>query len=171
MNKGREAMVYLTYIIDHYNDLPSTIVFLHHHRDGWPGGWHTDAPNYDNVVAVQTLNIDFVQRNGYANMRCLWVPGCPDEIQPNRDPPKADFDTDQDMADNWRSLFGDLELPTQIGSTCCAQFAVSKEQVIKRPLEDYIKYRKWIFDTPLPDERSGRIWEYLWHIIFGQESI
>jgi hypothetical protein len=44
MNKGKEAMSYLTYIIDHYDRLPSTIAFVHSHKDGWPQAWHTGTP-------------------------------------------------------------------------------------------------------------------------------
>ena len=86
INKGREAMAYLTYIISHYSALPETIVFLHSHKDGYPKAWHTDAEAYDNVASLKALNVGFVQRNGYANLRCIFVPGCPDDIQPFREP-------------------------------------------------------------------------------------
>lgn len=49
INKGCEAMVYLTYIVENYGDLPDTIVFLHSIRKGWPEAWHNDAVDYDNV--------------------------------------------------------------------------------------------------------------------------
>jgi hypothetical protein len=45
-NKGNEAMGYLQFIIDYYDKLPSSIVFLHGHR--WP--------------AESTLFIGIVQR-------------------------------------------------------------------------------------------------------------
>ena len=87
-NKGRESLAYLQYIVDHYDDLPSTIVFLHSHKDGWPGAWHTDTMAYSNVDSIRALQTDFVQRNGYVNLRCQQTPGCPDEIRPFRDPPQ-----------------------------------------------------------------------------------
>src|SRR3954454_1028700 len=31
-HKGHEAMVYLTYIMDHYGSLPDTITFIHSHK-------------------------------------------------------------------------------------------------------------------------------------------
>jgi len=34
ISNGREAMVYLTYIVEKYGDLPDTIVFLHSIRKG-----------------------------------------------------------------------------------------------------------------------------------------
>ena len=61
--------------------------------------------------------------------------------------------------------------PTQVAAACCAQFAVSAEQVRTRPKEDYVKIRKWLIETELNDASSGRVMEFLWHVIFGMESI
>jgi hypothetical protein len=76
LNKGHESMAYLTYLIDHYDALPSTVAFLHSHRAGFFLAWHVDAPLHDNVAAMRALQLDFVQRNGYVNLRCNWNPGC-----------------------------------------------------------------------------------------------
>ncbi|KAG9635931.1 hypothetical protein KCU64_g14818, partial [Aureobasidium melanogenum] len=70
-NKGREANVYLTYIVENYEKLPSTIAFVHAHE----GAWHIDADGYSNIKSLSSLNIDFVQSNGYANLRCIANPG------------------------------------------------------------------------------------------------
>ena len=58
-----------------------------------------------------------------------------------------------------------------VGVACCSQFAVSKEQVLKRPKSDYETYLKWLMDTEEDDGVSGRVFEYLWHIIFGKEAV
>jgi len=34
LNKGKEANVYLTYIIENYHSLPATIAFIHSHLKG-----------------------------------------------------------------------------------------------------------------------------------------
>ena len=57
MNKGNEAMAYLTYIIDHYEALPGIMLFVHAHRDGFKA-WHTTAPLYDSVLAIQSLRLE-----------------------------------------------------------------------------------------------------------------
>ncbi|KAF2797489.1 hypothetical protein K505DRAFT_415023 [Melanomma pulvis-pyrius CBS 109.77] len=171
VNKGREAVPYLTYLVDNYNFLPSTIIFLHAHRKGYPEAWHNDAPNYDNVVALQTLNIKYIQENGYANLRCIGDPGCPGEVQPFRDPPEEHRTIEAAMPDAWQDLFGNTDVPHTLATPCCGQFAVSKSQVLKRPRSDYQKYLDWLLHTSLKDETSGRVFEYLWHIIFGQEPI
>ena len=36
-SKGHEAMVYLSYIIDNYDHLPWSVIFIHGHLDG---AWH-----------------------------------------------------------------------------------------------------------------------------------
>jgi hypothetical protein len=171
MNKGREAMPYLTYLVEHYDKLPATIVFLHAHRAGFPMAWHNEGHDYDAVEMVRTLNIDFVQRNGYANLRCIDIPGCPDEVQPFRNPPEDHRTTEHAMPDAWRQLFNNTNVPAQIGVACCGQFAVSRNQVLKRPLSDYQRYLDWLVRTPLDDDTSGRVFEYLWHVIFGQEPV
>ncbi|THC88245.1 hypothetical protein EYZ11_012306 [Aspergillus tanneri] len=169
-NKGRESNVYLQYIIDYYNVLPQTIVFLHSHRDGYPAAWHNEFPDHSNVRAVRNLRIDFVQQNGYANLRCNPNPGCPAEIRPFRQP--ADHDRSAEIAfpDAWRTLFS-TEVPDVIGAGCCAQFAVSRDQIRQRPLQSYMNYHKWLMETTLPDDVSGRVMEYLWHIIFGRDPV
>lgn len=64
-----------------------------------------------------------------------------------------------------------LRIPDRVGAACCAQFAVSKDQVLKRPLSDYVKFRQWVIDTDRNDAKAGRVMEFLWHVIFGKESV
>ena len=171
VNKGREANAYLTYLVNSYDELPDIIAFIHSHRKGYPGGWHTDAMDYDNVISLQTLNINFVQRQGYTNLRCIAVPGCPDEVQPFRNPPEAYRKHEHAFPAAWKYMFVDKDIPSVVGTPCCSQFAVSKEQVLARPRSDYMRYLQWLSDTNLSDAISGRIFEYLWHIIFGQGPV
>jgi hypothetical protein len=170
-NKGMEANAYLAYIVQNYDSLPSTIAFIHPHKDGYPLAWHTDNYEHSNVVSLQTLNIDFIQRNGYANLRCIHDPGCPHEVMPFRDPPEEHRTIEAAMPDAWRDLFNNTNVPQILATPCCAQFAVSSEQVRKRPLEEYRKYYRWLMETELKDETSGRVFEYLWHILFGKEPV
>lgn len=164
-------MAYLTYIIAHYHDLPSIIVFLHPHRKAMPQSWHNDAEDHDNVKSVRSLRLDYVRKHGYANLRCAEIPGCPDEIQPFRGDPERIFEVP--FADAYVALFGGNHstVPHTIAAACCAQFAVSKAQVLARPRSDYLRYRQWLLDTDLHDELSGRVLEYVWHIIFGKDPV
>lgn len=159
-NKGREANVYLTYIIENYEKLPLTIAFVHPHEDGNPRAWHTDADGNSNVKSLSSLQTSFVQSNGYANLRCIANPGCPDGVRPFHDyHDEEDRRAEHAIADVWKEIFGNNDVPEVIGHTCCAQFAVSRDQVRKRPLEFYIGALKWLHETPLDDATSGRIFE------------
>ncbi|KIX98829.1 uncharacterized protein Z520_05290 [Fonsecaea multimorphosa CBS 102226] len=170
-NKGREAMAYLTFLIDHYDNLPSSMVFVHPHLESWPAAWHTDADGYNNLKSIQSLRLDYLQEQGYVNMRCLHNPGCPDEIQVLRN--EEDRTAEHAMREAWPYMFGGNKsnIPETIAQPCCSQFAVSKTQVLKRNKEEYKRYRQWLFDTKFDDATSGRVFEYLWHVIFGRDAV
>lgn len=170
-NKGREALPYLQYIVDHYDDLPTVIVFLHSHRDGFAAAWHTDTQENSNVDSVRALQRDFVQQSGFVNLRCQLNPGCPDEIRPFRSPPKPGDDGEKYYAAAWKELFGNNNVPDTIAAPCCSQFAVSRDQVLKRPLSDYKRMYNWVLNNDLPDTVTSHIMEYSWHIIFGKDPI
>lgn len=171
-------MAYLSYIIDNYSSLPSTIAFVHPHRDGFLAAWHTDTDRHDNVDALRALQIPFVQSNGYVNLRCNLNPGCKEAHRFNK----------HVTPDVWRDVFAGTStgalflnastgqtksdgIPTQIGAACCAQFAVSRARVLQRPLTDYKRFRQWILDTEKSDAKSGRVMEFLWHVIFGMDAV
>jgi hypothetical protein len=60
-------------------------------------------------------------------------------------------------------LFPNETLPEVIGTACCSQFAVSKEKVRERGVEHYERARRFLIETSLGSEISGRIFEYAWH--------
>ena len=160
-------MAYLSYIIDNYANLPSTLVFLHSHRAGFLSAWHTDTPLHDNVDALHSLQIPFVQQNGYVNLRCNWNPGC---LEAHRDNAHVTPEVWQDVFSG-TSTEEKGQAPALVGAACCAQFAVSKKQVLVRPLGDYVRFREWIIDTEKSDAKSGRVLEFLWHVIFGKDAV
>lgn len=177
-NKGRESLAYLQYIVEHYYDLPSTIVFVHSHKDGWPEAWHTDTFSYSNVDSIRALRLEHVQNNGYANLRCQGQPGCPDEIQPFRagarassDPANPGQNAEVFYAQAWEELFNNTNVPKVVAAPCCSQFAVSRDQVLKRPKTDYDRFYRWVLNTALSDDVVARIMEYTWHIIFGRDPV
>lgn len=112
------------------------------------------------------------------NLRCNWNPGCEEAHRFNK----------HVTSEVWHNIFAGtskyksslnssspntkkLEAPTQVGAACCAQFAVSRARVLERPLSDYEKFRQWIIDTERSDELSGRVMEFLWHVIFGMDPV
>lgn len=172
LNKGREAMVYLTYIIANYDALPPVSLFIHASRFAW----HNDNPDYDSLTSLLSLNIPYIIEKGYANLRCVWVLGCPAELRPIADvnpnwkdyrkshpPNKHEVTTKEVYKQAFEELLPGEEVPEVVGVSCCAQFAVSKEGIRRRKKEDYVRWRNWLIETPLVDEVSGRVLEYMWH--------
>ncbi|KAI9724824.1 MAG: hypothetical protein M1812_000100 [Candelaria pacifica] len=167
-NKGREAMVYLTYIIDHWQNLPSKILFHHGSRTSW----HQAV---DIVTLLRDLRLDAVEEIGYVSLRCTWRSGCPNEIRP------LDRDTESDdlsrqavedwMPQVWGELFPNVTVPATIASQCCAQFIVTRKAIQSRSLDDYKRWREWLMTTDLPDDFSGRMFEKVWAYIFGMAAV
>jgi hypothetical protein len=134
------------------------------------------------VKVLDALRLDYVRSQGYINLRCNWIPGCPDELQYKReqkitgnltlDVQNAKENVENKLPDVWRHFFGeDSEVPEVIAAACCAQFAVTREQVLQRPRSDYVRMHRWLMETEFSDQLSGTLMEYLWHIIFGQEPV
>lgn len=172
VNKGREAMAYLTFLIDHYDNLPNIIAFVHAHERGWPVNWHSsDHAGYSNVEALRNLRTEYVEANGYANLRCTHYPGCPDEVQPLRN--DTSREAEMAFADAWMYMFeGNAStVPETVATPCCAQFATTKAKVLERGRGDYVRYRQWLMETELDDATSGRVMEYMWHVMFGKEAV
>lgn len=176
MNKAREAMPYLTYIVHHYPEFPDVVAFIHPHRRGMPMAWHNDARGNDAVNMMRDLRIDTVLDRGYVNLRCNNEVGCPDEVQPFRDPPDpkkyAEHAFPYVYGHFFNSTFTQMRESIPVVATqCCAQFAVSKDQILKRPKHEYERYRKFLEETHYDDATVGRVMEYMWHIIFGRDAV
>jgi len=140
------------------------MVFIHGKRYEW----HSDDPMYDTAPTIRNLNLAYVDEVGYTSLRCAWKPGCPVFVHPDINAE----DTDTTMLSLYASIFSewfpDIPAPSDVGSPCCAQFALSKAQVLKRPISDYERYRQWLFTVDASSQRTGFVMEYMWHVIFGK---
>ncbi|KAF2763066.1 hypothetical protein EJ05DRAFT_481913 [Pseudovirgaria hyperparasitica] len=58
-----------------------------------------------------------------------------------------------------------------IADTAGAQFAVSRNAVRMRPKNDYVALKTWLVHVKKNDNVSGRTFEYLWHVVFGQPGV
>lgn len=120
---------------------------------------------------------------GYFNLRCEWDPGCPDYLHPlNPVAEGADrsgskgreyLAQEKEIADNFGLLFPGVEVPRVLSVPCCAQFAVTREAVLRHDKSVYERIRKWLLGTELNDAESGRVLEYLWHWVMtgGTEEV
>ena len=162
-NKGHEVMVYLSYIIDHYDSLPDIVIFMHAHR--WT--YHNnDLLGADASHMIRRLSNEHVVREGFVNMRCAWAPGCPQWLYFNSTEELMVKQEETYLARSWKELFPLDPLPSYLAQPCCAQFAVSSERIRSIPRSRFVFYRDWMMKTPLTDYVSGRIMEYSWQYIF-----
>ncbi|KAI1875405.1 hypothetical protein JX265_004463 [Neoarthrinium moseri] len=168
INKGHEAMPYLTYILTHYHNLSDISIFLHPHQYAW----HTyDSLLPDSADMLHRLNMDKVQRVGYANLRCKWNPGCPAHIDTHSLAAGDDMPEQAIFADAWKALFPKDPMPSMMGAACCSQFAVTRETLQSIPYEKYEMLRDWITNTELDDGMAGRVFESLWQYLFLGEAV
>lgn len=109
------------------------------------------------------------------NLRCTWSGfGCPAELEPARYLREhfddIDYGTPVQYPRKFQLLLPGVEVPELVGVPCCAQFAVSREQILKRGREEYERMRQVLMSSELDEETSGRIFEYLWHSEYQPSS-
>src|SRR5436190_2107120 len=150
-----------SHIINNYEHLPKYLAFIHALRYQW----HNDDPMYDHVPVLQSLRLDSLAATGYQSLRCAWIIGCPAELHP-LDPSQGEDHrsvTERLYAIAFPQLLPNITVPEAVGAPCCSQFVVTRERIRRRSLDEYIKIRTWLQETPLQDSISGRIMEYTWH--------
>ncbi|KAK0652908.1 hypothetical protein B0T16DRAFT_320535, partial [Cercophora newfieldiana] len=167
LHKGREALAYLTHIIDHYPHLADVTLFLHAHRTSW----HDDQFALDTPTALSRLNLSRVVERGYMNLRCAWEPGCPDHIHPAVKEEDANKPEQAVFERAWGELFDGVQVPGVLSQACCAQFGVSRERVWRRGVGFYTGVREWLMRTGLEDGVSGRVMEYVYQYIWTGNAV
>ncbi|MCJ1333437.1 hypothetical protein MMC10_010136 [Thelotrema lepadinum] len=169
-NKGHEAMVYLSFIIDRYDSLPNYTIFVQGHEKAW----HQED---DLMPLIRNLRLPALDAAGYVPLRCDWYPSCPAEIKPiTHDavvwgPGVHRQDAEDGIVEVWPRFFPGVELPETIAGHCCAQFAVTAGRIRSGERETYVKMREWLLETALLDDVSGRVLEKLWAFIFTEEAV
>ncbi|KAI9645375.1 hypothetical protein NHQ30_006113 [Ciborinia camelliae] len=184
-NRAHEAMPYLTFLIDNYENIPAAgAVFVHGNRFQW----HNDHPKYDNLDLLSLLNVEkALEEDGYHNLKCDWSLGtCRKEAIA-----QGSLETSgQALLQRWdkraasdaalpkalKVLFGEgkqLSRTDVVRSQCCAQFVVSRKSIWKHSREEYIAIRQWLLNAdgaPSDDKVAGRIMSYLWHVLFMNQE-
>jgi hypothetical protein len=81
--------------------------FIHSHDNHGHGTRDIKGIDYNNILAIRSLNLNYVQRTGYANLRCRLGPGCAAEIMPFREEWESDplRLQERDMVRAWKDLF------------------------------------------------------------------
>lgn len=158
------------------------MVFLHGHMNAWhqiePASWK-----------IRALNLESLERRGYINLRCSLDSGCTADTTLGSGHPWIEFKPLRDIVGGMMSLFwasrmepyGFGTYPTDLSQPCCAQFAVTREAVLAHPLEFYKHFRepleweveagKIAFGWNWDKYHAGTVYEYLWHVVFGQDPV
>jgi hypothetical protein len=155
-NKGREVTSYLKYIIDNYDDLPLHIAFIHGHEDSF----HQNLERGLIDVITQCANYT---RYGYVSLNNYFID----------DRNLQDNSTMQLLSDEWDEWFREWlqrDPPEYLLHDCCAQFIVSKERIRRLPKKAYSHWYKKMMTVPY-DVEMGYVFEYIWHIIFGEPDV
>lgn len=168
-NKGNEALVYLTYLHDHYPNFPDVAIFVH----GQEIAWHVEGTflrNMSNVLSQ--LDLAKVVDRGYFNLRRAWKSGCPSWIDTTRTRHYWGWYKEEEpyMREAWLANFNDSMVPDEIGGPCCSQFAVSRETMLRQTKEQYKKSMDWIIESPWKNRITGRVWERMWPQLFTNSS-
>lgn len=178
INKGREAMPYLEYIISHYDKLPHIMLFMHAGRYAWH---NVHLFRSSTKAMVRRLRREHVEKQGFVNLKCDWQRGCPtifndtaaiaDGNRNSSATPSTMGQTELEHLDHlrgaWADLFPDVpSMPVQIGIPGGGQFAVTRELVMGVPLARWKKIQQWLIDTPLSTFDAGQVLEFSWHMFF-----
>ncbi|USW58282.1 hypothetical protein Slin15195_G116010 [Septoria linicola] len=168
LNKGREALIYFTYLVDFYDDLPDVSIFIHAEETPW----HMEGTLMGNTsFALSRLDLKQVIERQYFNLRVTWRASCPAWInttKTNHDRRKSE---EPYMREAWEANFSQEEpVPEILAGPCCSQFAVSREAIRSRPRAQYQRSMEWLQNTPWSDYIAGRVWEHMWPYLFKKEA-
>lgn len=162
--KGREALMYFTYLYDHYESLADVNIFIHAEEHPW----HLDGAMQQSMrFALSQLDLEQVMQLHYFNLYTSLKGGRPEGYNTTKTTDETDVAEEPFIAEAMRANFGeDVAVPEMLIGPCCSQFAVSKEAIRSRPRSQYRHSMQWLTETDWPDQLTGRIWEHLWPWLF-----
>ncbi|CAK0786391.1 hypothetical protein CVIRNUC_009604 [Coccomyxa viridis] len=195
VNKGNEAMAYLQFILDYWGRFPASMVFLHGHR----GTWHIKdhVPLLRRLRWGEVPYASLRYRNGpdnrlpwkcrgqtddeaFLKFDCNWVGNWlrPGSMQPRKEKDITPMNKDEwidslEVNEVWSETFEKWlgPIPKALHGPCCAEFIVSRERIEAHPREFYEHLRDWIIETEFDRYRSGRVFEYMWAVMFGAPPV
>ena len=149
-NVGREGHTYYKYIYDNYENLPDHVIFL----QGYPFDHSPNLMNDLNKYIVNTnrpVGFEYISDHF---VKCN-LSGC----RYNRKAPLRDI---------YETLFGIRIENMPFRFAVGAQFIVSKQQILKRPREFYLKIVNMLSYSPNPIE--GHVIERFQPFIFSDDA-
>jgi hypothetical protein len=166
INEGYEASSYLKFIIANYENLPQYVLFLHGHENAH----HQKRDIFEEIKQRKWFNKPYYSVNKFGLIQCMngSIHMC-DQLRP--------------LWDTYFRPYLKRDAPKNLVCDCCAQFVISRDTILKNPkeayekwlqllIEDYKKYSDIFKHTDQtmhsPGKQIAMLFEYLWHIIFGQ---
>jgi len=152
-NKGNEAAVYMHWIVQNYDDLPPHVMFLHAHRFSW----HSETDAVHMIKKFRWGEQDYISLSTSMGT-----------------PIPHDAKEWSTIAEVWDSLYAPelgYPLPEEINCPCCAQFAVTRNAILRRSKNFYQNMLNWLLTTEMETHYSGRVLEHTWHLIFGKPPL
>ena len=142
-NSSHEADAYVSYIIDHYDRLPETVVFIRAQRFQ-----HHQHPYFDAVSVLSNFQLWHVLDKGFSTLSCS-VPGnspilLPESSLVSLNTDHASHRSQTVYASAFAALFPDAPVPKHSPAQRESQFAVSRTAIQARPRSEYIRYRDWL---------------------------
>ncbi|KAI2467515.1 hypothetical protein F4781DRAFT_306917 [Annulohypoxylon bovei var. microspora] len=167
-NKGREALIYHTYMHDFYDNLPDISIFTH--ADESP--WHVEGTlNSSLVFALSHLDLNEVLQRHYFNLRVSWENACPNWINTSKTDEDWNKQEEPYMYEAFTENFATNDVPEILGGPCCSQFAATRDVVRRHPKSQYRINMEWLMQTHWDDYISGRVWEHMWPWLFVGKAV
>lgn len=162
INLGTEALAYIEYIVEHYDDLPTHVVLVHDEEYSW----HHEGSLVDRVAEHVGAYVELVTLNNL-----FW--GSEIHAQPGNKNRESigDMHATCLVPDGMRPLrdYGDFNK----GMGCCAQFIIHRDVIRRRSLGAYRCLRDWILRTSkdTKDRHPGFVFEYSWYLLWDRIKV
>jgi hypothetical protein len=154
--KSQECPYYITYILDHYHNLPEVVLFSHGRPQAHNSNmikhwsWFIDRVQQDTQRHFFNASVGFLSANcGVYVQRYIKSRPILDLLGYDR--------TSGPFADQIKTL--------GLGTYCCAQFIVHRSRILQHPISFWRLALKIVIDM-----NDCSHFEHLWHVFFGEPS-
>ncbi|TGO23235.1 hypothetical protein BPAE_0139g00120 [Botrytis paeoniae] len=145
--EGSEALIYLNYLYQFYDNLPSVSIFL----NKWEAT-ELSCP-VSEIDLVNRLDLATVQSRGF-------LPFCFQDA--------SSMETNDSIISLFRKSFPEKEVPHKF-SAPCNEFAVSREAIRSVPREQYLHLANLLRPT-CAESDAGKEWDVMWPYLFLQDN-
>jgi len=152
INKGNEASSYLQFIIDNYNNLPNYTAFVHGHRTS-----HHIKGNTDDVINNLVFDKDYFN---FADAPVYRLSDFPNS-----------YYFFKDSVSELNNILNKNIDPDKIIYKTSGTFYVKRESILKHSKQVYERLLEFLYNHKLNSFHTGRIFEYIYHIMFTGELV